>query len=405
MTTVLDGVKVVEVALYGYVPAAASVLSDWGAQVIKIEHPQTGDPIRGLSAFGVAPGDGGVTMLWEVLNRGKRCAGIDVAHPEGYEALMSLIDDADVFLTNFLGPARQRLKIDAEHIQARNPNIIYARGTGHGISGPDADKGGFDGISYWARTGMATSAMPVDYDYPINLPGPAVGDIQAGLNLAGAISAALYRRERTGNGAVVDGSLLAAGLWAMQSTIAGSYVTGRDQLPKMDRRRPGNPLANVYRTKDGRFVNLAMLEADRYWPSFCVAAGRPEWVDDPKLATAALRLENVELCVDLLDDLFAERTLAEWITVLDSQEGQWSTVNTAAETLHDAQVGANGFIQTVRYPNGAELPLVPAPVQFDGEPAVLRPAPGFGEHTDEVLREQGISDERILELKISGAIN
>lgn len=404
MTKVLQGVRVLEVALYGFVPAAASALSDWGADVIKVEHPETGDPIRGLAAFGVKPGDGGVTMLWEVLNRGKRCAGIDIAHPDGYEALMALVDQADVFLTNFLGPARQRLHIDAEHIRARNPRIIYARGTGHGVRGPDADRGGFDGISYWARAGLATAAMPADYDYPINLPGPAVGDIQAGLNLAGGICGALYHRERTGEGAVVDASLLSAGLWAMQSSIAGSYVTDRDQLVKGDRRRPGNPLANVYRTADGRFVFLAMLEADRYWPGFCRAVGRPEWIDDPQFATASCRRKNIERCVALLDKLFAEQPLEHWKTVLDSQEGQWSVVQSPRETLSDQQAWDNGFFTMVNYDNGARLPLVPAPVQFDEAAGDLRPAPGHGEHTDDLLRACGYDDETIMNLKIGGAI-
>ncbi len=404
MTKVLDGVRVVEVALYGFVPAAASVLADWGADVVKIEHPETGDPIRGLAAFGVKPGDGGVTMLWEVLNRGKRCAGIDIAHPDGYEALMSLVEEADVFVTNFLGPARSRLCIDAEHIHARNPRIVYARGTGHGVHGADADRGGFDGISYWARTGLATAAMPVDYGYPINLPGPAVGDIQAGLNLAGGIAAALFHRERTGDGSVVDASLLAAGLWAMQPTIAGSYVIDRDQLPRSDRRRPGNPLANVYRTADERFIFLAMLEADRYWPGFCEAVGRHEWIGDPSLATAESRLANVEKTVQLLDELFGQHPLSHWMAVLSTQDGQWSVVQSPREALGDQQAWDNGFFAEVEYDNGARLPLVPAPIQFDGIAAELTRAPSHGEHTDDLLRERGISEERLLELKISGAI-
>ena len=197
--------------------------------------------------------------------------------------------------------------------------LPHARGTGHGVRGADADRGGFDGISYWARTGLAIAAMPMDYDYPISLPGPAVGDIQAGLNLAGGIAAALFHRERTGKGSVVDASLLAAGLWAMQPTIAGSYVIDHDHLPKTDRRRPGNPLANVYRTADGRFVFLAMLEADRYWPGFCEAVGRPEWVADPSLATAEVRLANVEKTVQLLDELFAEHPLTHWTSARPSK--------------------------------------------------------------------------------------
>jgi crotonobetainyl-CoA:carnitine CoA-transferase CaiB-like acyl-CoA transferase len=317
---------------------------------------------------------------------------------------MSLVDEADVFVTNFLGPARRRLGIDADDILGRKPSIVYARGTGHGVRGPDADRGGFDGISYWARTGLATAAMPKDYGYPINLPGPAVGDIQAGVNLAGAIAAALFHRERTGEGAVVDGSLLAAGLWAMQPSIAGSYVTGRDELPKSDRLRPGNPLANVYRTADQRFVFLAMLEADRYWPGFCEAVGKPDWIHHPRLATSELRLAHVEECVGLLDELFAQRSLAHWTTVLESQEGQWSIVQTTREALDDKQAWANGYLQMVKYDNGAQLPLVTAPVQFNETPPELSPAPGHGEHTDDIMRATGMTEDRLMELKIIGAI-
>jgi len=197
---VMDGVRVLEVAIYAFAPAAGAVLADWGADVVKVEHPEAGDPLRGLVAYGVKPGDGGVTYLWEVLNRGKRSIGIDIASDDGRELLLSLCEGADVFLTNFLAPARQRLGIDADAVTARNPRIIYARGTGHGPRGPDADKGGYDGVSFWARSGVSIAAMLPDALYPVALPGPAYGDIQSGAHLAGGIGAALFRRERTGRG-------------------------------------------------------------------------------------------------------------------------------------------------------------------------------------------------------------
>ncbi len=404
MTKVLDGVKVVEVAVYGYVPAAAAAMADWGADVIKIEHPEHGDPVRGLVASGVKPGDGGVTPLWETFNRGKRSAGIDISRPEGLELLLALIDRADVFLTNFLGPARQRLGIDDTHIRRRNPSIIYARGTGQGVVGPEKDNGGFDLISYWGRTGLASAAMPSDYDYPITLPAPAFGDVQAGLNLAGAVAAALFRRERSGDGATVDGSLLSSGLWAMQAGLAGSFATRSVELPKWDRQRPGNPLVNAYRTADGRFLQLCMLEADRFWPGLCTALGKPEWIEHPRLATAELRLSNVEECVELLDQLFAQRSLDKWTDALEGQEGQWSVIRPVGEVVGDQQVRDNGYIQMVEYENGATLPLVPAPAQYDGQATTLTRAPGHGEHTDEVLRELLMSEDEILELKIDGVV-
>jgi crotonobetainyl-CoA:carnitine CoA-transferase CaiB-like acyl-CoA transferase len=405
MGGVMDGIRVVEVALYGLVPTAGAVLAEWGADVVKVEHPDTGDPIRGLNAFGVPPGTGGVTYLLEVFNRGKRSVGIDLGRPEGHALLLELVAGADVFLTNFLGDARQRLGIDSDDLLAVNPRLIYGLGTGHGLAGPDAGQGGFDGISYWSRTGAAVAAIPGDYEHPIPLPGPAFGDIQTGLHLAGGIAAALFRRERTGAGAVVDTSLLASGLWAMQASMAGAAVSGRDCLPRTDRRCPANPLVNTYRTADGRFVSLAMLEADRYWPGFCQAIGRPDLAADPRFATARGRQDNLAECVAALDAVFAERDLAGWQDALRRQEGQWSVIQTPAEALEDPQAHANGMVQVVKYDNGATLPLVNVPTRIDGETAVLRPAPELGAHTEEVVLELGKTWDRIIELKEVGAIS
>jgi crotonobetainyl-CoA:carnitine CoA-transferase CaiB-like acyl-CoA transferase len=401
----MEGVRVLEVALYGLVPTTGAVLADWGADVVKIEHPETGDPIRGLVAFGVRPGDGGVTYLWEVFNRGKKSVGIDIRTAEGREVLLSLAEQADVFITNFLEPARKKLGIDADDVMARNPGIIYARGTGHGPKGPDADKGGFDGISYWARAGVSTAAMPADYDYPIQLPGPAFGDIQTGMHLAGGVAAALYHRERTGRGVVVDTSLLASGMWAMQASMAGAHASGREALPHFDRRRPGNPLANVYRTADGRFINLAMLESDRYWPGFCQAIGRPELASDARYATDPDRMANLGACVDLLDSIFAEHDLEEWKKILGSQEGQWAILQTTTEVLDDVQAEPNGYVRWVGYENGATLPLVAAPVQFDGESAVLTPGPAHAADTEHVLIDAGYTWDDLVSLKEHGAIS
>jgi crotonobetainyl-CoA:carnitine CoA-transferase CaiB-like acyl-CoA transferase len=405
MTKPMAGVRVVEVALYGLVPTAGAVLSDWGADVVKIEHPETGDPIRGLVAWGIKPGDGGVTYLWEVFNRGKKSVGVDIGSDQGRDVLLRLVDEADVFLTNFLGPARKRLRIEADDILARNPRIVYARGTGHGPEGPDADRGGFDGISYWARAGVSTAAMPADYDYPIQLPGPAFGDIQTGMHLAGGVAAGLFQRERTGKGVVVDTSLLASGLWAMQASMAGAFVSGTEQLPAFDRQRPGNPLANVYRTSDGRFINLAFLEADRYWPGFCEATGHPELENDERFVDAPSRLANVAECIATLDEIFATKTLSEWIPILSAQEGQWSVIQSPREALDDVQAAANGYVQHVKYDNGAVLPLVSAPVQFDQEPPELRPGPDHAADTDDVLQAAGLNWDELIALKESNAIS
>ncbi|HVW45140.1 MAG TPA: CoA transferase [Amycolatopsis sp.] len=405
MGRLLEGVKVVEVAMYAFVPSTGAALADWGADVVKIEHPETGDPVRGLASYGFKPGDGGVTTLWELFNRNKRGVGIDIATPQGQELLLSLIDEADVFLTSFMQPARARLGIDVDQVMARNPRIIYGRGTGQGPAGPDADKGGFDGVSYWSRPGVSTAASPPDYDFPVLLAGPAFGDVQSGMFLAGGIAAALYRREKTGEGGVVDTSLLGAGMWAMQASVAGSHVLGSNNIVQLDRRRPPNPLTNLYRSADHRFFVLGMLQADRYWAGLCDVLGHPELATDNRFTDLDLRARNSEACVAALDAIFAEMTFDEVAKALNAQEGQWAVVAFPGDTLDDEQVLENGYLQMVRYDNGATLPMVPVPARFDGDVPELKPAPTLGEHTDEVLGALGRTPEALLQLKIAGVIS
>lgn len=405
MAQLLENIRVVEVAIYGFVPSAAAALSDWGAQVVKVEHPETGDPVHGLAAYGIKPGDGGVTALWEVFNRGKRSVGINIATPEGLELLMSLVDKADVFVTNFMGSARKRLGIDVDQIMARNPRIIYGRGTGQGPTGPDAEKGGFDAVSYWSRSGASISSIAPGGEWPALLPGPAFGDLQAGLHLAGGVVAALYQREKTGKGSVVDVSLLGSGLWAMQGSIAGAYAKGASNIDQLDRMRPPNPLANIYRTKDRKYFVLGMLESDRYWEQFCASIGQKALATDPRFVDSRERAKNSEICVAALDGVFEQMTLAEVSDALGQQEGQWSVITAPGDVIHDQQAIESGYIQYVDYENGSRLPLVPLPTRLDGAEIKLRPAPAHAEHTDEVFTELGRTSDELIDLKISGIIS
>jgi crotonobetainyl-CoA:carnitine CoA-transferase CaiB-like acyl-CoA transferase len=400
----LEGIRVLEVAEYGMVPAAASVLAEWGADVVKIEHSTRGDAIRGINAFGVPPGAGGFTYLWETFNRGKRSVGVDIASDAGRTIVHQLAQRADVFLTNFLPEARRRLRIEADDIRAVKPDIVYGRGSAHGPRGPEAERGGFDGLTYWYRSGAGSSAMPAGTTQLVPMPGPAFGDMQTGVALAGGICAALVRRVRTGGGAVVDTSLLHSGMWAMQATLVGSNMVGIDQLEPFDRTTAANPLNNTYRTKDGRFLALAMLQADRYWARFCEVIGRRELADDARFATIDTRAEHHRPCIEALDAIFAEHTLAEWEQILGEQEGQWCVVQKVGDLNRDEQARANGYLQTVDYGDGRSIDLVPSPIQFDERPATIRPAPAHAVHTDEVLAELGYSEEQIIELKIEGAI-
>lgn len=404
MTKVMNGIKVVEVALYAFVPSAAAILCDWGADVIKVEHASFGDPTRTTAAWGVPAQVDGVSGLWEVSNRGKRAVAIDLAHPDGLELLMKMIDDADVFMTNFLPDARQKLGIDVEHVTARNPRIVYARGTAQGPLGSESHKGGFDGITYWARSGAAGSIAPDDLEWPANMPGPAFGDVQSGMALAGGIAAGLLHRERTGEGTVVDVSLLSMGAWAMQATMVGAQLIGETELPYPNRDVPSNPVSNIYRTSDHRYIHLALLQSDKYWPGLCEAIERSDLTNDPRFASFDARAQNSRECAAELTATFEKRPLAEWIDILGKQEGQWDVFRRPGDLVTDPQAIENGFVNPVEYPNGRILNLITAPVQFDSETPVLTPGPGHGEHTEEVLLEHGLGWDEIIALKVSGAV-
>lgn len=394
----LDGVRVVEVATFGYVPAAGAAMADWGADVIKVE-ALSGDPIRRVENYGIPPGHRGVTYLWEVLNRGKRAVAIDISQPAGLDVLLKLVDTADVFTTNFLPPARTKLGIDVAHICARNPAVVYGRGSAHGPAGPDAARGGFDGLTYWHRTGVGSALMGGGVEHPVNLAGPAFGDVQSGLGLAAGILAALFRRERSGSGGVVDGSLLSSGLWAMQASVAATSVLDVDRVPRDDRDAPPNPIYNIYRLADGRFVALAMLEAQRYWPGLCAAVGRDDLVLDARFQTADVRRTNTRACVAELDRTFAAMTADEAQRRLGTQSGQWSLIAVVGQARHDLDAIANGYVQSVDCGGDQPLPLVSAPAQFDGRPPQLRRAPALGEHTDEVLDALGFHADLVAELR------
>jgi crotonobetainyl-CoA:carnitine CoA-transferase CaiB-like acyl-CoA transferase len=404
MNRVLDGVKVVEVASWTFVPAAGAVLADWGADVLKIEHPVTGDPQRGLISSGLIPaGAGGINYIMEQPNRGKRSVAINLGLADGRELLYRLCESADVFLTNFLPDARERLLIDVEHIRARNPGIVYVRGTGQGVRGPDARKGGYDGASYWARGGVGMALTPKSLDWPISQR-PAFGDVMGGMTIAGGIAAALYHRARTGEASVVDVSLLGLALWNLGPDVVAAKLYEGAPGRGFDRSESPNPIVGVYRTQDGRFISLMMLESDRYWVDFCRHIGHPELVDDARFADAAARFENRRACVALLDEIFASRTFTEWCAALSTMEGVWAPMQTAREVHDDPQSIANGYLPTVTSSGGTEFSLVASPVQFDEEPPSLTHAPEHGQHTEEVLLELGLTWEEIGGHKTSGAI-
>lgn len=399
----LEGIKVVEVAMWAFVPAAGGMLSDMGASVIKIE-PPTGDPLRGLKMQGTNKGAVGFDMSWEAYNRGKRSLTLDLRLEGALDVLYKLVKDADVFLTSLLPPARRKMKIDIDDIRALNPNIIYAVGSATGRRGPEGEKGGYDAISFWARGGIASAVTPEDAPYPTQPPGPAYGDTTSAAMLAGGVAAAVAQRVMTGHASVVDVSLLSTSTWSMQRTIMEATAQGVGRLPRPKRETLQNPLVNVYRTRDDRYLSLCMLQAQKYWATFCNVAGRPDLATDPRFETAEARASNCRECMAALDALFASHTLAEWREILGRQDGQWEVVQHAGEIKDDPQVQANGYLQPVDYSDGRQLHMVSVPIQFDGAPLRARPAPEIGADSDAVLAELGYDEDAIINLKVAGVV-
>ena len=403
MSQVLSGIRVVEVSEFGMVPGCGAVLADWGAGVIKVERTKGGDPVRHVTAMGLGPGMGGFDGIWEIFNRNKRSIGLDLQTEDGLAALLEIVKGADVFITNFLPRTREKLRIDVAHLRAVNPRLIYGRGSAHGPKGPEAGLGGFDGLTYWMRSGAGHAATPAKSTEFVTLPGPAFGDIQTGQALAGGIAAALFHRERTGEAKVVDISLLSNGMWAMQGTLFGWNVTGAE-LPHSDHSNMPNPISNNYLTKDGRRIALSMHQGDRYWPRLCEIWGRPDMATDPRFKDIPSRMANNQACIKELDGIFIQRTLAEWTAALSQQDGQWTIVRIVKEAMDDPQLWANAYLQEVDYGDGRKTTLVPAPVQFDEAPNRLRAAPALGAQSDDILRDAGITPQRIDELRKSGAV-
>jgi crotonobetainyl-CoA:carnitine CoA-transferase CaiB-like acyl-CoA transferase len=405
----MEGVRIVEVAQFTFVPASGGVLAEWGADVIKVEHAVTGDAQRGLvKVLGLdAVGDtASFFPIMEGPNRAKRSVGIALEVPAGRAVLDELIKTADVFVTNFMPGARARLRLGVADVRAVNPGIIYVRGTGFGARGPDADTGGYDSTAFWARGGSADSVTPDDAGSPAGMPTGAYGDNMGGMTIAGGIAAALYARAVTGETSVIDVSLLGVGAWATQFSVNLALLAG-GPLPRPERGSghgsPGNPLSGTFKTADGRWIMLSMLQPTRYWPEFCRRTGRPGLIADPRFAGDAILqhgLEGGEIVADIIGGL----TLDQWRTLMDGAEGQWAPVQNTYEVGTDPALRENGFVAKVTDYEGRERELVTNPVQFDETPAVTRRAPQFAEHTDEIMRELGKTDDELIALKLAGAI-
>ena len=404
MTAVMQGVRILEVAEHTFVPAASALLADWGAEVIKIEHVERGDAMRGLMSSGVGVMSTDVHVLLEHSNRGKKSLGLDLATEEGIEVLYKLAATCDVFLTNKLPSVRRKLRIDVAEIQAANPNIIYVKGTGQGELGPDADRGSYDVLAYWHRAGTALGVKQADDDHVPPPPAPAFGDSIGAMTIAGGIMGALFHRERTGTATTVDVSLLGTGIWSMGAAFALSMQLGLPWQPPPRGTNMGNPLVSTYQAKDGRYISLSCLQAGKYWAELVTLVGLPALATDERFADQAAIREHAMEGVELLRDAFAERTADEWKQVLEAFSGQWTVVQSTLEAIEDPQTIANGYIVESATAEGTPFKLAAAPVQFGDDLPSTNRAPGFNEHGDEILEGIGLDTEQIIDLKVRGVV-
>ena len=377
----LEGIRVVELAVWVAGPASAGIMADWGADVVKIESA-AGDPQRAL--FGsVGANDALPVAPFEVDNRGKRSVVLDLRREEGLAACHGLLERADVFVTNMRPAALERLGLDHESLCARYPRLVYGSITGYGLDGPDRDRAGYDVGAYWARSGFAHTSVP-NGEFPSGSRSGS-GDHQTAMTLVAGVMAKLVERSRTGRGGLVATSLLRTGMYSIAWDIGIQLRFGRRESTR-PRERNTAPLVNAYRAGDGRILYLICLEADRHWPNVLAALDRLDLAEDERFATSAGRRQHCEELVAELDAAFATRPLDEWAERLDARDVWWAPVQSIPEVIEDPQA-QSGFVDMVPADGEEPFRAVATPVDFDGHELRAGRVPALGEHTAEVLAE------------------
>ena len=395
LSGVFSGVRIVELAQYVFVPGASVLLADQGAEVIKIETPGDGDPYRTLK-IGDGRESGTVNLAMEQNNRNKKSVALDLKNEEGREALLKLIETADVFITSLRPRAIRALKLDVEDLRQRNPKLIYVRGNGLGFRGDEADKPGFDASSFWARGGICY-ALTKPGAQP-TLPRPAFGDHTGSLALAYGIAGALYKRATTGEATVVETSLLATAVWVLSADVTYS----QDKNYKIHSAAAASPfpLKRAYITEDGRYIQLMLLDPRPHWAPLCCMLDLEELANDPKFADHDARMKNGAELTEIFQQRIGSKPWSHWRPIFEAWDAPWELIRTVDDVAEDPQVHANEMIRHMKV-DGEDIRVVVGPTAFDSKPALARldQSPGMGEHTGAVLSELGYSDAAIAALR------
>ena len=397
----LTGIKVVEVANFLAVPCCAALMADMGADVIKVE-PLAGDPYRWMSSDGTYGFEFPINYAFEMDNRGKRGISLDLNKPEASEIVRKLASEADVFVTNLLPRRLEKFGLTYEQISVDNPRLIYLAFSGYGPVGPKKDKLGFDHTAYWASTGLMDlysqlSSEPIDI---LN----GMGDHTTAPTLLAGVLAAILERQRTGKGRRVTASLLNMGLWVIGADVQEALASGRP-LYRRSRVEAVDPLINTYRASDGKWFLMVMPDSDSNWAKLCKAIGHPELIDDPRFATIDGRKSRAPEAIAVLDGIFGEKPIADWVPILDANDVIYAPVREMLDALKDPQVELNDMLRTIEHPQHGPYKILNTPVHLeDTDIGPKSAAPELGQHTEEVLLELGYSWDDITGLQDSGAI-
>ncbi len=416
----LAGIRIIEAAQNAAGPMAGRWLADWGADVVHIEHPTRGDPVRGryFRMYAGRDIETDFNYAWENLDRNKRSLTLDMAKPEGKQVFRKLVSQADIFLTNYRTSDLIKFSCQYTDLKPLNDRLIYASVTGYGDSGPDKDTPGFDVSAFFARSGLL-EAMRI----PGQVPPPyviAMGDFITGLGLACGILAALHYRDLSGKGQEVKTSLYNMGVYVMSYDIAATLLLKKLMPPtaemkailekhkgdRIDTREASlTPMVNYYETSDGRWICLSLVQPMQYWPNLCHAIGRDDLIDDNRFNSFLGILENRNELFRILDSTIRTKPLSEWKQRLDNEGLVWALLQNYLEIINDPQARVNNFFATFEHPSHGPVELVACPVKLSETPAqIRRPAPEMGQHTEEVLLENGFTWEDIAKLKDLGII-